>query len=185
MPAEANATPVYGRLRSKEPTLNQRSAIDLLVAGNDDTRTAEQLGLHRTTISKWRLYDPVFQAALNARRAEVFGAGVARLQALIPKALDVLADELDKADNPNRLKAAVAVLKVAIAANTPAGPTDPDEIIRQRVQKRLAEIQADREADLEKRMSSDEELFSQPRPLPSPEEVAEQVMREVEEAMGR
>ena len=39
--------------------------------------------------------DPVFQAALNQRRAEVWAAGADRLRGLILKALDALAGELD------------------------------------------------------------------------------------------
>jgi hypothetical protein len=89
-------------------------------------------------VTKWRLYDPVFQAALNRRRAEVWGAGIDRLRALIPKALDALADELDKADSPNRLKAAGEVLRLAQFPG-PArgtGPSDAEEIVRQIVAQR-------------------------------------------------
>ena len=57
-------------LHSDLPQLN---AIDLLPPGKTDTEAAELLGLHRTTVTKWRLYDPVFQAALNRRRAEAWG----------------------------------------------------------------------------------------------------------------
>ena len=95
------------------PTLPQLSAIDLLVSGKNDKETAEQLGLSRTAVTKWRLYDPVFQAALNLRRAEVWGAGIDRLRSLIPKALDALAEEVESKDNPNRLKAARGVLRIA------------------------------------------------------------------------
>jgi hypothetical protein len=129
---KANGTPVYTRQHQRGPTLPQLSAIDLLVSGKNDKETAELLGLSRTAVTKWRLYDPVFQAALNRRRAEVWGAGCDRLRALIPKALDTLADELDNRDNPNRLKAAVEVLKLAQLPSGAAGigPTDAEEIVR-------------------------------------------------------
>jgi hypothetical protein len=84
-----NGTPVYARQHSRTPTLPQLNAIDLLAAGKTDSEAAELLNLSRTTVTKWRLYDPVFQAALNRRRAEVWGAAADRLRSLIPTALNV------------------------------------------------------------------------------------------------
>lgn len=121
---KAKGTAVYTRQHFAGPTLAQQSAIDLLVTGKSDTETAAALGLSRTTVSKWRLYDPVFQAALNRRRAEVWSDGAERLRALVPKALDALAAELD--GGPNRLKAALALLRIAQPPDV--GPTDPDAI---------------------------------------------------------
>jgi hypothetical protein len=129
---KSNGTPVYARQHKRGLTLPQQSAIDLLASGKTDTETAELLGLSRVTVSKWRLYDPVFQAALNQRRAEVWGAGCDRLRSLVPKALDTLADELDNRDNPHRLKAAIEVLKLAQqpAGAAGIGSTNAEEIVR-------------------------------------------------------
>src|SRR3954471_21019948 len=102
----ASGTAVYQRQHKRGPTMPQLNAIDLLAAGKTDKETAELLNLSRTCITKWRLYDPVFQAALNQRRAEVWTVGINRLRSLIPKALDVLAEELENRDSPHRLKAA-------------------------------------------------------------------------------
>jgi hypothetical protein len=126
-----NGTPVYARQHSRVPTLPQLNAIDLLAAGKTDTETATALELHRTTVTKWRLYDPVFQAALNRRRAEVWGAAADRLRSLIPKALDVLADALGTKMNYMDVKAAVAILRLAPPAGDALtiGPTDADEIV--------------------------------------------------------
>jgi hypothetical protein len=135
---KANGTAVYQRQHSRGLTMPQLNAIDLLATGKTDRETAELLNLTRTCITKWRLYDPVFQAALNRRRAEVWASGIDRLRALIPKALDALADELEKPDSPNRLKAASEILRLAQlpagALNT--GPTDPEEIVRRVVEQR-------------------------------------------------
>ena len=127
----SNGTPVYTRQHRSGPTLPQLSAIDLLVSGKNDKETAELLGLSRTAVTKWRLYDPVFQAALNQRRAEVWGAGIDRLRSLIPKALDALAEEVESKESPSRLKAAVEVLKLAQLSSgaTGIGPTDAEEIV--------------------------------------------------------
>src|SRR5262245_4160830 len=129
----SNGTPVYTRQHRRGPTLPQLSAIDLLVSGKNDKETAELLGLSRTAVTKWRLYDPVFQAALNQRRAEVWGAGIDRLRSLIPKALAALAEEVESKESPNRLKAAVEVLKLAQLPSGAAGigSTDAEEIVRE------------------------------------------------------
>jgi hypothetical protein len=132
---KSNGTLVYARQHKRGLTLPQQNAIDLLAAGKNDTEAAQLLGLTRVAVTKWRLYDPVFQAALNVRRAEVWGAGLDRLRSLIPKALDVLARELENADSPHRFKAAVEALKLA---QLPAdwagvGPTEPDDVVRQAV----------------------------------------------------
>jgi hypothetical protein len=128
----ANGTPVYTRQHSRTPTLPQLSAIDLLAAGKTDQEAADLLQLHRTTVTKWRLYDPVFQAALNRRRAEVWGAAADRLRSLIPRALDALAAALEDPAHPGRLKAAAELLRLAAPTGTAlaVGPTDPEEIVR-------------------------------------------------------
>jgi hypothetical protein len=68
---KTNGTPVYARQHKRALTQSQLGAIDLLVTGKTDAETADQLKLSRTRITKWRLYDPVFQAALNERRTHV------------------------------------------------------------------------------------------------------------------
>jgi hypothetical protein len=139
---QTNGTPVYARQHKRGPTLAQLSAIDLLAAGKTDKETAELLGLSRTCITKWRLYDPAFQAALNRRRAEVWGVGIDRLRSLIPKALDALADELDRPDSPHRLKAAAEVLRLAQppADALQTGLTDPEVIVRNIVEARRRQV---------------------------------------------
>jgi hypothetical protein len=119
-------------------TLPQLNAIDLLAAGKTNKETAELLGLSRTCVTKWRLYDPVFQAALNQRRSEVWAAGIDRFCSLIPKALDALAEELENKQSPNRLKAAGEILRLARlpAGALAAAPTDAEVIVRQIVVRR-------------------------------------------------
>src|SRR5262245_53775123 len=57
---KATATAVYQRQHKRGLTLPQQSAIDLLASGKTDRETAELLHLSRTTVTKWRLYDPCF-----------------------------------------------------------------------------------------------------------------------------
>jgi hypothetical protein len=138
---KANGTVVYQRQHKRGLTMPQLSAIDLLASGKTDKETAVLLGLSRTCITKWRLYSPEFQATLNRRRAEVWGAGIDRLRSLVPKALDALAEELEKADGPSWLKAAVEVLKLAQLPDVwqQVGPMEAEAIVRQIVQARRAQ----------------------------------------------
>jgi hypothetical protein len=129
---KTNGTPVYARQHKHGLILPWQSAIDLLVTGKTDTEKAELLNLSLTCVTKWRLYSPAFQAALHVRRAEVWAAGIDWVRALLPKALNALADELEDKDSPHRLKAAAEILRLA---QLPGGagvirPTDAEEIVR-------------------------------------------------------
>lgn len=139
MKSIANATLCDNPLRRAELTVPQENAVDALAIGKNDAETASIVGVHRVTVTRWRLYDPVFQAALNVRRAEVWAVGVHRLRSLIPKALDVLAEELEDEDNPDRLKVALELLKLCPPAMpNPNTPIDADEIVRRIVDDRRA-----------------------------------------------
>lgn len=43
-----------GYVRQHGLTIEQRNAIDLLVTGKTDTETADSVGVHRVTVTKWR-----------------------------------------------------------------------------------------------------------------------------------
>lgn len=109
-------------------TLDQHSVVDLIAAGATDTEAAEKLKLNRVTVTRWRCYSPTFRASLVVRRREVWGTTADPLRALLPKALDVLAEALEGED---RVSAALSLLKIA-------GPlplacddaTDPDAYVR-------------------------------------------------------
>jgi hypothetical protein len=92
-------------------TVKQQNAIDMLVTGGTDAETADAVGVNRVTVTRWRLYDPEFEAELNRRRAAVSGTAVDRLRALLPRALDALEAELD--GGRYRVRAAVSVLLLA------------------------------------------------------------------------
>jgi ActR/RegA family two-component response regulator len=116
-------------------TIEQQNAIDFLAMGKTDLETAEAVGVHRGTVAKWRLHDPHFQAALNARRQEVFGAVADKLRSLAPKAVDTLATAMEGGS----VSAAVAVLKATALdkLSRPAGPIDGEQIIRAMVEARF------------------------------------------------
>jgi hypothetical protein len=119
----------------KALTVAQNSAVDLLVAGKNDTETAAALGLHRVTVTRWRLYSPEFQAALSERRAALWGGFADKLRALLPKAIERADEALDSPDAPTRTAAAFNILKLAGPLPLVADePVSADEIVRRKVE---------------------------------------------------
>jgi len=81
-----------------------------MTSGSRDSEVAQDLGVNRTTLWRWRKDDSLFQAELNRRRYELWNASVERLRTLVPAALDALAEELE---GPRKLRAAAAILDLA------------------------------------------------------------------------
>jgi len=103
----------------------QRTAIDLLVTGRNIQDTADSVGVARPTVSAWLHHSPIFQAALNQRRQELWQDVTDALRALAPAAVEVLKRELE-GEEP--LAAAVHLLKclgLYGMSCVPQGPTDP------------------------------------------------------------
>lgn len=126
-----------GYKREHGLTVKQENALDRLVQGETDAAAAAAVGVNRVTITKWRNYDLLFQAELNRRRTEVWGASVDRLRSLLPRALDALEHELAHGKQAGRI--AVEILKLAgLDRSGPkassleiygVGSTDPDAMI--------------------------------------------------------
>jgi hypothetical protein len=119
-------------------TAEQSTAVDLLSSGKTVSETAGALEVPVQTVSEWYRSHPGVQAELNACRQELWTGTADRLRALLPKALEVLAEELK---GENRLHAAVHVLKACrlYGAELPLGSTDVGEIVvteKERVKKR-------------------------------------------------
>ena len=85
-------------------TEEQATAVDLLATGRTIGETAEALEMPVQTVHEWCRSHPGVQAELNTRRQELWTGTADRLRALLPKALEVLAEELQ---GENRLHAAV------------------------------------------------------------------------------
>ncbi len=126
-----------------ELTVVQLNAIDFLATGKTDQETAEAVGVTRQTVNGWRNTNPWFRAALNARRQDLWGVSVDQLRALLPRAVAVLADELEGGEQ--RARVALDLLRLAgldrIRADEKLdtlliGPTDPAAIIDAEVRRR-------------------------------------------------
>lgn len=118
-------------------SLEQENAIDLLVLGQADQDVADAVGVTRQTVCGWRNHHAGFQAALNARRLDIWGGACDRMRALLPKALAAL-EAAVAGENPD-WRAAAKVIELAGldrqgygALNLgPAsiGPTDPEAFV--------------------------------------------------------
>ena len=109
-------------------SIEQHNAIDLLILGDTDHAVAEQIGVARETICRWRNENPYFMAELNRRRKDVWQTAQGRLRGLVGKAIDIL----EQALQPDDVKAAVIVLRAANLygnVGAPHGETDPELVL--------------------------------------------------------
>ena len=109
--ADGRATDCYKF--SGELSPKQQTAISALVMGLSDERAADHAGVHRVTVSRWRLYDDAFQAAYLERLADLWIVEAEHLRAPIPKAIDTLHSVLECGDDRARVRAAVEILRLA------------------------------------------------------------------------
>jgi len=76
-------------------TQKQYNAIDAILAGATDQEAAKRCRVSRQTVNGWKNNDPEFIAELNQRRELLQEMHFDKLQSVIGKALQVLADDLD------------------------------------------------------------------------------------------
>ncbi len=89
------ATTVRTPCRNRELTPEQCAALDQLIMGKSDRETAEAIGVHRVTVTRWRLHDQLFRAQFKRLKLEIMTRSVNQLRSLLPKALDCLAYHLN------------------------------------------------------------------------------------------
>ena len=121
--------------KTRQLTIEQENAIDLLLQGQTDREVADQVGVTRQTVTTWRNTNAAFEAELNRRRQDVWGGQTERLRGLVARAVDVLAEDLEGGDLRLRQGAAIHILKTVglYGANLrPTGPTDPEAIEREK-----------------------------------------------------
>src|SRR5688572_10217778 len=105
----------------------QRDAIELILLGRSDRAVAAAVKVHRVTVTKWRLYDPAFQAALNRRRQERWDNSEERVRSLLRRAVKVFERQLRSDDPDVCYRAAKALVQMAGAGRfaPPPLPADP------------------------------------------------------------
>ena len=121
-----------GYQRAHGLTVPQRHAIDLLITGKTDLEVAQALGLNRVTVTRWRLYDVLFQAELDRQRHALWSAGADRLRALVPKAIETVERALERARENDELDVRLAfqILKMA-GLDRIGAPGEPPSVQQQ------------------------------------------------------
>jgi hypothetical protein len=128
-------------------SIEQLTAIDVLVMGKPDTEAAEAAGVTRPTVTDWRNHHPVFMATLHERRASLWAEAHDRLRALVGRAIE----NLETAVQEGKVSVSIEVLKICGLygiIGAPSGPTNPDAIIRD-----MAEVHATREGLLPQQLN--------------------------------
>lgn len=119
-------THVRSQTLTSELSLVQQNAVDLMVAGMRDREVAEQVGVRRETVTRWRLYHPTFKAELNRRRHEVWGSCADKMRDLLSKALQALEEVITDPGHGDRWKVALEVLKAAGFSGSEGGMFKPE-----------------------------------------------------------
>ena len=107
----------------------QLNAIDLLILGHSDRSAANHLGVHYTTIGKWRQYHPAFRAELARRRQEVWGGAVERFRALLNNAVEEMEKQLKDEDKHVRFRAARTMLALSRNFRPADEPADVEGVL--------------------------------------------------------
>ena len=109
---------------------SQERALDALVAGKTYAQAASDAGTDRATLRRWLETDAAFVVEYNRRRSEVRSQVFDRVDALWPKALDVVEQALDGQDPAVALQAAAFLLRATSLHKMArrSGPTDAEDV---------------------------------------------------------
>ena len=88
----------------------QQKAIPLLAAGLNDEKVANEIGVSRQTVNKWKNHQTIFIDQLTEYRIQLARKYADQYCALYPKAMKVLEDTLNNDDPKLRLDAAKTIL---------------------------------------------------------------------------
>ena len=100
-------------------SVEQQNAIEFLIQGRSDRSVAEAIGVNRSTIWEWRK-NPIFVAALNKQRNDMWKESRERLKTLASSALDTIEQQLANDDG----RVALAASKLILQSNRLLGETD-------------------------------------------------------------
>jgi len=100
-------------------SVEQQNAIEFLIQGRSDRSVAETIGVNRSTIWEWRK-NPIFVAALNKQRNEMWKESRERLKNLAGSALDTIERQLANDDG----RIALSASKIILKSNRMLGETD-------------------------------------------------------------
>jgi hypothetical protein len=136
-------SPQHSALRTQHYSLTSRqtTALNLLLMGKPVSVIAHTLGLHRSTLSRWKSSNPFFIAELNRRQQEITETAAAKLRRLQIVAVNEIESAMKRDYFGDGAKVAFRLLATArtlpLASANP-GPTDPELILDQILQREQA-----------------------------------------------
>ena len=101
--------------------LKQRQAIPLFLLGKTDTEVAEEIGVSRQTIWKWRREEDFDHDIVEAGE-ELLAQHTVAISELVKKSISSMSELLESSDNNLKLKVASTVLNAAKEWQRPEAP---------------------------------------------------------------
>ena len=101
--------------------LKQRQAIPLFLLGKTDTEVAEEIGVSRQTIWKWRREEDFDRDIVEAGE-ELLAQHTVAISELVKKSISSMSELLESSDNNLKLKVASTVLNAAKEWQRPEAP---------------------------------------------------------------
>jgi hypothetical protein len=131
VPAESPAAsePSEAFLLASELTRNQQRVLEQLSLGTGISQVSRTTGVPRRSISRWVNEDPKFIAALNAWKSEQLEFGRASALAMTGDIMGTLRNGVREGDTGIAYRMAHSMGMLAVSN---PGPTDADEVQRQR-----------------------------------------------------
>ena len=101
--------------------LRQRQAIALFLLGKTDTEVAEEIGVSRQTIWKWRREED-FDRDIDEAGEELLAQHTVAISELVKKSISSMSELLESSDNNLKFKVALTVLNAAAEWQRPEAP---------------------------------------------------------------
>ena len=95
----------------KKLTGPQQKAINLFLAGMNDTEVADSLGVARQTVNKWKNQNLRFGAELDRQQQQLNQENHRQLSGLVSRSVQVLRQSLESENERVRQSTAIHVLK--------------------------------------------------------------------------
>ena len=113
-------------MHTSELNSKQIKAIHLLATGMSDNEVAEQVGVSRQTVNKWKNQDDKFIYELGKQRANIWEQHSDYYRSLVPKAIKVLEEGLESEDTKVRIDVAKNILRAVKLEPKPLTKVEED-----------------------------------------------------------
>ena len=97
---------------TNEMNEKEEMALALILQGRKDAEVAEELGVSRMTIWRWKKYDPEFIKTLDEKRTHLRQQAEDNILELTESAVNAIRDALNNGDTKIRLQAAKLVFGI-------------------------------------------------------------------------